>query len=346
MAETTKNNVTVKEIAKRAGVSVSTVSRVLSGADTMIPISEKTRKRVLNVCEEMQFLPDVNHGRLQTRRSHTVALLVRRYSTAMPDQFIFDEAIGRFLSTLETELGKSGYMISIQGVDDDYEKSREYLKILRNNTADGLVVWGAFRTSEAYQRLKAENRPSIAVAFPDDHAGNFIMPDNEQGAYDMTRHLQSLGHKKVALMSAGSGEIVDSLRERGYQRAMKEAGSAPVLLKADYSLKGGAAAAEKFFANRDGVTAIFAANDLMAIGALQAAQRKGLRVPDDFAVAGFDGSSHSEITSPPITTGRLPLEEMGTLAAKHIVEMVEGNGNAGCQITLPVEILKRKSTGG
>ncbi|MCC6545890.1 LacI family DNA-binding transcriptional regulator [Candidatus Sumerlaeota bacterium] len=341
-----KQNVTVKEIAKRSGVSVSTVSRVLSGADTMIPISEKTRRRVLSVCEDMQFLPDVNHARLQTRRSHTIALLVRRYSTAVPDQFVFDEAIGRFLSTLETELGRAGYVITIQGVDDEYEASKEYLKILRNNTADGLVIWGAFRSPEAYKRLKDEMRPSIAVAFPDDHAANFIMPDNEQGAYDMTRHLQSLGHRKIALMSAGSGEVVDALREKGYRRAVQEAGGTPVLVRSDYTVRGGVAAAEKFLANRDGVTALFAANDLMAIGAMQAAQRHGLRVPEDFAIAGFDGSSHSEITSPPVTTGRLPLEEMGVLAAKHIVDMIEGRNSGGCQITLPVEILRRKSAGG
>ncbi|HMZ52239.1 MAG TPA: LacI family DNA-binding transcriptional regulator [Candidatus Sumerlaeota bacterium] len=346
MSGNTKNIVTVKEIAKRAGVSVSTVSRVLSGVDTMIPISEKTRRRVLQVCEEMQFLPDVNHGRLQTRRSHTIALLVRRYSTTIPDQFIFDEAIGRFLSTLETDLGRAGYVITIQGVDDEYEDSREYLKILRNNTADGLVVWGAFRGSDAYVRLRDEQRPSIAVAFPNDQAANFIMPDNEQGAYDITRHLLSVGHRKIALMNAGSGEIVDTLRERGYQRAIQEAGGTPVLLRANYSVKGGMVAAEKLFANRDGVTAVFAANDLMAIGTMQVAQRHGLRVPEDFAIAGFDGSSHGEITSPPITTGRLPLEEMGTLAARHIVEMIEGKNTGGCQITLPVEVLRRKSTGG
>jgi LacI family transcriptional regulator len=339
-----KTNVTVKEIARRANVSVSTVSRVLSGADTMIPISEKTRKKVLAVCEEMQFLPDINHARLQTRRSHTIGLLVQRYAPGSGNQFIFDEAIGRFLSTMEAVLSARGYGILIQGVDTEYEESRQYLKILRNNTADGIIIWEAFRDRSALLRLRDEQRPSIAVAFPYEEAANYIVPDNDQGAYDITRHLIEQGHQHIVFMNAGSHEIVDTLRERGYSRAMDEKGYRKQFVRADYTQQGGINAAEKLFNEHKNATALFAANDLMAIGALHVAQARKIRVPQDFAIAGFDGSSHSNVTSPKLTTGRLPLEEIGERAANTVCDMVEGKRSEGVQETLPIQIIKRGST--
>lgn len=340
-----KNNVTVREIARLAGVSVSTVSRVMSGPEKSAPISEETRKRVMQVCEELRFLPDVHYSRLQERRSYVVALMIPRTRPDSPMPLFSDENIGRFMSALEEELCARGYSILIQGVDEAYEKSGRSQTILRNNTADGLIVWDAFKNPATVRDLNDELRPTIYVAFPYEDAKNFIVPDNRRGAYDMTRHLLALGHRRIAYLSGGMGELVDVQREEGYRAAMTEAGCDQFVYDGHYTVRGGRRCAQQVFEEHPEATAIFAANDLMAIGALDAAREKGLRVPQDFSVAGFDGSSHAEYATPGLTTGRLPMAETGRLAAQNLVRIVETKDIDPVQMTLPIEIIARASTG-
>jgi len=341
-----KNNVTVREIARRAGVSVSTVSRVMSGPEKSAPISEETRKRVMQVCEELKFLPDVHYGRLQTRRSHVVGLMIPRSRPDSPMPLFSDENIGQFMSALEEGLCARGYSILIQGVDEAYEKSGRAQVILRNNTADGLIVWDAFKHPSTVKDLNQENRPTVYVAFPYEGGKHFIVPDNRKGAYDMTRHLLALGHRRIVYFSGGMGELVDSLREQGYRGAMDEAGCEQFVYDGHYTVRGGRRCAQQVFEQHPDATAIFAANDLMAIGALDAARDKGLRVPQDLSVAGFDGSSHSEYAHPTLTTGRLPMAESGRLAATQIVRLIETRDTTEVvQMTLPIEIIARASTG-
>ncbi len=339
------NSITVRDIAARAGVSVSTVSRVLSGPEKSAPISEETRKRVIEICESLKFLPDVHYARLQERKSYIAALLIPRTRPDSPGPFFSDETIGLFMSTLEESLCDHDYSILIQGVDEDFEESGRQQVILRNNTADGLLIWDAFKNPQTLVDLKEENRPSICVAFPYETAGNYIVPDNRQGALDMTRHLLELGHRRIAYLSGGMGELVDDLREGGYRSAMKEAGLEPLEFVGNYTVRGGRRCAEEILANHPEVTAVFAANDMMALGALDVARSAGRRVPDDLSIAGFDGTTHSELAAPSLTTGRLPMAETGRLAAEHLLRMIEEKDPEPVQLTLPIEIIPRASTG-
>ncbi|MEQ8819040.1 MAG: LacI family DNA-binding transcriptional regulator [Sumerlaeia bacterium] len=339
-----KRNVTVKEIAKRAGVSVSTVSRVMSGADTAIPISEQTRKKVMEVCEELKFLPDVNYLRLKERRSYSIGFLIPRMNPEKGIPFQFDENVGLFLSAFEHHLSLNRFGILIQGVDAEYIKGLEHLRILRNNTVDGMVVWDAFSSPAPVHELNQEIRPFICVAFPYEGAKNFIIPDNFQGAYDLASHLISLGHKEIAYVSGGMGELVDRLREDGFRRALNEHGLTIRVYDGHYTFKGGYSCAEQIMADNANITAILAANDLMAIGAMEYARLAGISMPQDLAIAGFDGSSHSSVVLPRLTTGRLPWEEMGRLAAEHLVNMIENEDKDPVQLTLPIEIITREST--
>ncbi len=339
------NSITVRDIAARAGVSVSTVSRVLSGPEKAAPISEETQKRVREVCEELKFLPDIHYARLQERKSYIAALMVPRTRPDSPGPFFSDETIGLFLSTLEEALCDHGYSILIQGVDAEYEKSGRQSIILRNNSADGLLIWDAFKDPNTITELNREKRPSICVAFPYDTANNYIVPDNRQGALDMTNHLLGLGHRRIAYVSGGMGELVDSLREEGYRTAMKDADCEPLEFVGHYTVRGGRKCAEDILRDHKGVTAIFAANDMMAQGALEAARTAGRRVPEDLSVAGFDGSTHSELATPPLTTGRLPMAETGRLAAEHLLRMIGEDRPEPVRLTLPIEIIPRASTG-
>jgi DNA-binding LacI/PurR family transcriptional regulator len=344
-----QENVTIKEIARRAGVSVSTVSRVMSGKKTAIPISEKTRKKVLKVCNELKFLPDVNYMRLQERRSYTIGFLVPRTRPDSPNPLFVDDNIGRALSEMELCFAEKGYSTLVQTVDSDYEEARTHLRILRNNSVDGLIIWDAFRDKETVSELMEEHRPSICIALPYDTDHNCIVPDNFQGAYDMTRHLLSLGHKRIAYINGGMGELTDALREQGYRKAMSEAGQEPIVAIGNYRLESGAECAHQLLSTNSKITAIFAAGDLMAIGVLEYAREKGIAVPEKLAVAGFDGSIVSGLTTPRLTTCELPMSEIGRLAAETVIAMVEngeGSVNERVKHILPVKIIQRESTVG
>lgn len=338
-------NVTIKEIAKRAGVSVSTVSRVMSGKKTAIPISEKTRKKVLKVCNELKFLPDVNYMRLQERRSHTIGFLVPRTREDSPNPIFLDDNIGRALSELELRLFDRGYSILVQTVDETYESGRQHLRVLRNNSVDGLIVWDAFARKETVDELMEEHRPSICIALPYDTDHNCIVPDNFQGGYDMTRHLLSLGHRVIAYINGGMGELTDALRENGYQKAIEEAGAEPIVAVGNYRLESGIECARQLLASRPDITAILAAGDLMAIGVLEYARANGIAVPEKLAVAGFDGSIAAGLTTPRLTTCELPMKEIGGMAADRIVDMIESDDpNPRVKEILPVTIIEREST--
>lgn len=338
-------NVTIKEIARRAGVSVSTVSRVMSGKKTAIPISESTRKKVLKVCNEMKFLPDVNYTRLQERRSYSIGFLIPRARDNSPHPVFLDDNIGRCLSELELVLAQQGYSILVQGVDSRYEEARTHLRILRNNTVDALIIWDAFRDPAVVAELKEEIRPSICIALPYTESPNSVLPDNFQGAYDMTRYLLGLGHRQVAYINGGMGELTDEQRERGYRKAIEEAGLQPIVAVGNYQLESGIRCAREICTANPGVTAIFAAGDTMAIGVLEYARQAGKRVPQDLSIAGFDGSIASSLTTPPLTTCRLPMQEIGRIAAETVIRMIEeGGSDEPVHQVIPVELLRREST--
>lgn len=343
-----KENITIKEIAKRAGVSVSTVSRVMSGKKTAIPISEKTREKVMQVCNELKFLPDVNYTRLQERRSHTIAFLVPRTHEDSPHPIFLDDNIGRALSEMELVFASNGYSILVQTVDADYEKEKHHLRILRNNSVDGLLIWDAFRETVLIRELMEELRPSICVGLTVPEKAHMIVPDNFQGAYDMTRRLIELGHRKIAYINGGMGEITDRLREEGYRKALDDADLEPFVEIGNYRLESGCHVARKLLTNGSGVTAIFAAGDFMAIGAMQEAARQGVSVPAELSIAGFDGSIAGSLTTPALTTANLPMKEIGRLSAEKIIAMIENDETGPYEevfdLKIPVEIVERGST--
>lgn len=336
--------ITIKEIAKRAGVSVSTVSRVMGGKETAIQISEDTRQKIMLVCEELKFLPNANYSRLQNRHSRIIGFLVPKVGENSPNPLIFmDENIGIALSALEDYLMQRRYSLLIQAVDEQYEESREHQKILRNNTVDALIVWDAFRKPETVHELGDEHRPCINVALPNASSRSFIVPDNYQGAFDMTQHLVRHGHTRIAYIG-GMSAMADELREKGYREAVAKNNIEPIVYSGGYRFEGGYQAAEKILNKHPGVTAIFAANDTMAIGVLEYCRSIGKSIPEDVAIAGFDGSSYSNYTTPKLTTCKLPMEEIGRLAAENAVDMIESGKTREIQMTLPVQIIEKEST--
>ncbi len=331
----------LRDIAREAGVSVSTVSRVLSGSKTTAKISDQTRDRILKICENMKFHPNIHYRRLHEGLSRVIAFVIPVPARSI---MFFDENVGSFLSALEPRLARHGFHIMIMSATADFLAERQHLEILRSHAVDGVILWDVFRDDDALREMIAEGKPILKAAFPSDLLQDQIIPDNFQGTYDITRHLIDQGHSEIAHVAGGHTRI-DHEREAGYRKAIEDAGYKPMLFEGEFSFKSGYEWAERVVKKHPKVTAIMAANDSAAAGCLRRLKEMGLRVPDDIAITGFDGTSHSLVTEPPITTAALQLDEIGKQAADRIVKAVTNPSKYKPQITkITMPLIVREST--
>jgi DNA-binding LacI/PurR family transcriptional regulator len=333
----------LRDIAREAGVSISTVSRVLSGGTPRAKISDATRERILAICEAMRFHPNVNYRRLKEGLSRVIAFLIppRTSSSYLP---FFDESVGTFLSSFEPRLSELGFDIIIQSVTPDYIQQRKHLEMLRNRSIDGLICWNSFMRDEDFSEIVQERCPVLSVAFPNDALPDQIVPDNFQGSRDLTRHLIGLGHTRIAFISGGN-ERVDKLREAGHLAALEEGNLEPCIYRGNYTLRRGYELTTEIHQQQNKASAIFAANDLMAAGCLRRLRELGYRVPEDMAIVGFDFTSHSLVTNPPLTTASLELGKIGRLAADRIYSAISSPQDYIPEVTVvPIPIIERAST--
>lgn len=314
-----KNSVvSLRVIAEKAGVSISTVSRVLSGSKSGAKIRDETRRRILEVCERLHYYPNINYRRLHEGRSRVIAFLVPAHTSYLP---FFDENVGTFLSALEPRLAELGFDIMFQSATQEFLDQKKHVRMLRDGSVDGVIWWNASLDDEVLHEVAAERCPVINVAFWNPIFKDQLVPDNFYGAYDLTQHLLDSGHKNIAYISGGR-DRTDKDREAGHRKAMAGAGLGVILCDGEYTFESGYEWAETVTRKYPNVTAIFAANDLVAAGCLRRLKQLGKRVPDDIAVAGFDGTGYAKITEPPLTTVSLQMEHIGTVAATRMVNAI------------------------
>lgn len=343
MTKDDNNNrqMSLRDIAREAGVSVSTVSRVLSGSNTTAKISEKTRKRILDICEAMKFHPNIHYRRLHEGRSRVIALLIPPPSKNM---MFFDENVGSFLSALEPRLARHGFHIMLQSTTRDFFSERRHVELLRSQAVDAVIFWDTFANSEPLLEMVAEKKPLIQAAFPSEILEDQVIPDNFQGSYDLARHLIQQGHQHIVHV-VGAHSQVDADREAGYHRAMEEASLKPITVEGQFHYQSGFEIADQVLRKYKKVTAIMAANDMSAAGCVRRLKELGRRVPEDIAVTGFDGTSHSEVSDPRITTANLQLDEIGKHCADRVVKAVTNpQAYKPRRTKVPMPIIMREST--
>lgn len=337
----TLRKISLRDIATEAGVSVSTVSRVLSGSNSTAKISDKTRETILKICEDLKFRPNIHYRRLHEGYSRVIAFLIPPPSRNI---MFFDESVGSFLGALEPRLAHHGFHIMLQSTTPEFLSGRQHLEILRSHAADGMILWDVCRDDDDLRDMMVEGKPLIKVAFPSELLPDQIILDNFQASYDMTRHLLELGHKQIAHI-AGGNTVIDKDRETGYRKAMEEAGLKPILMAGKYTFQDGYDSAVRVVKKHPKATAIMAANDIAAAGCLRHLKEMGYSVPGQIAITGFDGTSHSGITEPAITTARLPMDELGRMAADRIVKAVTQPRKYKPQVTrVAVPLILRQST--
>jgi len=331
---------TIKDVAREAGVSVSTASVALSGKG---PVSEATRLRVVRAAQELKYRPNAIARSLVTRRTQAIGLIVSDLS----DPYFHEIAKG-----VESEVSSAGYTVVLADTDRSIEKERRSIDTLLSRQVDGLIIAGSGDEQDGrLAHLEDGDVPVVAVGRYAIDAPS-VSVDNKKAAELGANHLIEQGCKRVAYIGGPKGFTVSRDRKEGYLNALLSHGielDEAYVVDSDFTPAGGHDAFGRLKADLDRAglplpDGILAANDQMAIGLLRAAKDLGLRVPQDLAVAGIGDIPTAVYVDPPLTTVTLPLKQMGRLAAKSLLTMVKGGRLSARRAVLDVSLMVRASS--
>jgi LacI family transcriptional regulator len=328
---------TQNDVAQLAGVSQATVSMALSGAHSEIPA--ETFKKISAAAQELGYVPNRFAQALKTSRTMTIACMV-------PD--ITNPFYPALMRGIQSVCEAQGYDVIAVNTDGVPDRERHFLNWSLQGRVDGVI--GVFWTLRA-----ADFRPVVEGGVPvvriestrketGDIALDNIFVDSRAGSYAMVRYLVGKGHIRISMIAGHGGP--QGARVEGYATALTEAGGiADVVVDEEFNEEGGYRAAQSILARAQRPTAIFAANDLMAIGAMQALRDSGLSVPGDIAVAGFDDISAARLVHPPLTTVAQFQHAVGIRAAEILMDRIKGGavgGGTACE--MPFSLVERQST--
>ena len=340
-----EERVTIRELARISGVSIGTVSRALNGyAD----VSPETRERVMRLARELDYTPAAAARSLKTQRSHVIGVFLET-GEGHPDlqhPFFHEVLVG-----LKHSIGTAGYdllLFASEHPGNGYG-SHTYLKRARHHDVEGAVLMGTDPEDPEVRRLVRSDLPTVGVDVElEGPATTFVMSDNTDGATKAVRHLHSLGHRRIATIT-GLLETKPGIdRLKGYRQALQATGLAyrdEYVAYGDFYVESGRRAMADLLSLDEPPTAVFAASDMMALGAIRAAGDAGLSVPADLSVIGFDDIQLADHMNPPLTTVRQDKGGLGTAAGTALMRLIEGEHDAVQPSTvIPVELVRRGST--
>lgn len=329
--------VTIKEVAKRAGVSVATVSRVYNHSHR---VREETQVRVRHTAQRLGYSPHGAARSLVTNRTHTIGVL-------LPD--LYGEFFSELIRGIDQTAQVRGYHVLLSSARSPVESLEPALRSMRGRV-DGLILMTPDLDAAAAGRSLPAGFPVVLLNGPPSDAAcdNFGIA-NFDGARSMVRHLASLGHRRIAIICGAEQNFDAAERLRGYRTALAELGldiDPGLELPGDFSEAAGHDAARRMLERDLRPTAVFAANDGMAIGALSAFRDAGLRVPDDIAVAGFDDIPMARYVDPALTSVRVDISELGKNATDRLLDALGEPAPRTLQRqTLPTTLVVRRSCG-
>lgn len=327
---------TILDVAERAGVSPTTVSHVLNNTRH---VSEGTRERVLQAIEELHYRPNILARSLRRRETQTLGILI-------PDNA--NPFFAEMVRGIEDTVFDEGYTVLLGNSDGEPDKERRYLDLFINKQVDGVVLVAAAMQSE--KTVKILSSPSISAVVVDREieSGRMdqVLADNLSGGYEATRHLLMLGHRRIACITGPSQVTPSAERVTGYRQALADWEIAPdLVLAGDFRHAGGFRAAQMLLGLDKPPTAIFACNDMMALGVLAAAHELDVRVPEELSLVGFDDIPLDELVVPRLTTVCQPAYEMGSLAAALLLKRLKEPDRPVERQVLKTYLVERESTG-
>jgi LacI family transcriptional regulator len=329
---------TIRQVAEAAGVSIATVSRVLNGrAD----VSPETRELVSEVIREHGYTANRSARSLSAGRTGLVGMLV---------PLVYPAYFSSILSGAAEALHEQDLRLVLSPTDHEHDREVTLLDRLMHGLTDGALIVLPEESSAELERLLNEGYRFVVIdpLEPLDERIPSVSAAHASGADQAMQHLLGLGHRRIAAITGPSGWVATEDRRRGYHAALAAAGILPdpaLELESDFEIQGGMTAAHRLLDLPEPPTAIFAFNDNLAIGVLQAARARGVRVPEDLSVVGFDDVEHATIVTPTLTTVRQPLAEMGRTAVSLLMRLLERQRFETLHVELATRLVVRESTG-
>lgn len=333
--------VTIREVAKRLRLSITTVSRALDGYSDVAP---RTRARVLRTAQAMGYVPSRAARQLRRRRADAIGYVLPASGPYFTDPFF-----STFIAGLgDTAVAHNLDLLISLAPPDSATEQRIYTRWVQSRQVDGIVLSRMRLRDWRVQYLAAHNFPFVAhghvrmrVDFP------YIELDSQSGFAQLVRHLIAHGHRRIAYIGAPAKFTLQVERLAGYRQGLSEAGikfDPTLVVEGDLTRTGGYLAAQRLLALRQRPTAIVCVNDLTAIGAMRAAREVGLGVGRDLAIAGYDGTDESEHTDPPLTTLKQPIYDTACHLVEILLKCIAGEPLNESHIILQPELIIRAST--
>ena len=326
------------DVAKRAGVSIATVSRVLTQPDVVAPA---TRRKVMAAVDRLGYAPNASAKNLRVRSTRKLLVTV---------PFITRLVWSTILLGIQDLANQEGYAVLLGDTRFDRTREERYVQMFREQQADGLIFLG-HQVGDDIAGIVRRHRDTVApvvnvMGIQPSVRVPSIQIDNAAAATDAMDHLYRMGHKRIGIVTGGSPSFVTTHRLRGaLARAKKARAEQDVLVEqGDFSVESGVVCSERLLAGPKPPTAIFCFNDEMALGVLHTARHRKLRVPDDLSVVGVDDIHHARFWDPPLTTVAMPMRDMGEHAVRVLLGILTNGERPADRIVLPHTLVIRSST--
>ena len=330
----------IHDVARQAGVSIGTVSLALSDNAA---VADSTKERVKQIASSLGYRPSAVGRALRSRRTHAAGLVVPHSSQHVFSHLYFMHV----LSGVSEVLSAHNMTLVLSTAPDEADEDSAYTKILDSQQVDGIILASASVNDKNVARLQLSSHPFVFIGrFPNDPGVPSVGVDDRGGAYGAVSHLH--GHRRIAHISGPMGHLSGIERHDGYESALREAGIEPqpqYCYEGDYSEETGRAGMERFLALAEPPTALFAANDEMALGAISALVSAGIATGIGFPVVGFDDVVLARVITPALTTVRQPMRRLGALAAELLMTLISGQTPSQLQTELSTELVVRSSCG-
>jgi LacI family transcriptional regulator, galactose operon repressor len=338
MADLAPPRMTIREIADEAGVSIATVSRVLNDRGDVAP---ETRELVNRVIQERGYIANRGARGLSAGRTGLVGLLV---------PLVFPAYFAAILAGATEALQDHDLRAVLSPTGHEHDREVTLLERLMHGLTDGALIVLPEESSEELERLVDAGYRFVVVdpLMPLGDRIASVSSANTSGADQAMKHLLGLGHRRIAIITGPRGWVATEERRRGYQAALAAAGILPdpaLEVESNFEIDGGERAAAVLLDLPEPPTAIFAFNDNHAVGVIRAARGRGLRVPEDLSVVGFDDVEHATIVTPALTTVRQPLAEMGRTAVSLLMRLLERHSFETLHVELATRLVVRESSG-
>lgn len=329
-------SITMKDIAAKLGVSESTVSRAINNKPG---VGEDTKQKILNLARRYNYQPNLLARNLARQESNMIGLILPDISS------LFYSEVTRAIQDIAT---KHGYQVMICNTDSDEKRESAYIEWLQGNKIAGIIFLGNGLANNKIINLGLSGYPIVlANRLVEEVMLPSVIIDNNTGAFEATKHLLERGHKRIALINGPKDNLTAQNRFRGYREALKEYNldyDPKLIINKDWSRECGYQGFLELLNLEEPPTAIFAANDLISVGVIEAIKMGGYLIPEEIAVVGFEDTIVTSIIEPPLTTVAQPMYELGSNSAKKLFSLIEDEDIEENIEILTSKLIVRKST--